>query len=303
MRMRISIAIPFLTLFLLADPLSSSWLFSQSGEEGEEDEVLPFTTFKTTRLNNSHSAETLLKGDMDFRVVHRFGDIASGSGGFQTLYGIDEARDIRIAVEYGMTEDFMLGFGRMKGAGPVRGIYEGFLKYRLLRQSDAFPFTVTLLTSAGGSVMDKSEDPTSPAHFEKWQHRFMYFHQAMLATRISDRLSLQLMPSYSHRNLVAHDDKNSVYGMGIGGTLNLNKQWGIVGEYHFIYPRDRKILGATTYDPMSIGVEIETGGHVFHVNISNSGGIGGNQYLPYTISNPLDGEFRFGFTISRLFQL
>ncbi len=269
------------------------------------DTTRPFTTFKTTRLLNAHSVETLLAGDLDFRITHRFGDMAGDNGGIHTLFGIDEARDIRFGFEYGITNDLSIGIGRSKGSGPLKELYDGYVKYRFLKQTKKIPFTITALLSANGTIMRKSEDPTSPTHFEKFAHRLSYFHQLMIASRISDRLSLQLMPSYSHRNLVGYEDHNSVFGIGLGGVLKVSKKLGIIGEYHYLLRKDRKVgkAGSDTYDPYALGFELETGGHVFHVTVSNSGGIGGGQYLPHTVSDAFDGEFRLGFTISRLFQL
>lgn len=287
--------------FLISIIALCSFTFSSSA--AEPDTVRPFTTFKMTRLNNSHSVETLLPGDLDFRVVHRFGDMAGDQGGIHTLFGIDEARDIRIGVDYGVMEDLTVGFGRSKGAGPVQELYDGFVKYRPLTQREGLPFSLTVLASAAGTIMESNDDASSPVHFEKLSHRFSYFHQILLASRVSDYLSVQLMPSYSHRNLVAFDDENSIFGAGAGFTLNLSKKWGIIGEYHYLFPQDRSINGQEVYNPASFGLELETGGHVFHITVSNSGGIGGNQFLPHTVSDMTEGEFRLGFTISRLFHL
>ncbi len=271
--------------------------------DAEGDTVKPFTTFKSTRLLNSHSTETLLPGDLEFRITHRFGDIAGDNGGYHSLFGIDEARDIRFALEYGVMENLTMGFGRSKGSGPLQELYDGFLKYRIVEQREGFPFTITALASMNGTIMRASDDPTSPTNFEKFAHRFGYFHQLQIASRISDYLSLQLMPSYSHRNLVSNRDRNSMFGIGAGGTLKLSKKLGIIGEYHFLIPRERYVAGSKAYDPFALGVELETGGHIFHITVSNSGGIGGGQYLPHTVSDVTEGQFRFGFTISRLFHL
>lgn len=275
--------------------------FSAEASAGS-DTVQAFQSFKTTRLVNAHTVETLIPRDLDFRVTHRFGDIAGNDGGIHTLFGIDRARDIRIGLEYGLMEDLMIGAGRSKGAGPIQEVYDGFAKYRVLDQTPSRPFSLALLSSMTATSMKKGADPSSPAHFEKGIHRLSYFHQALIASRISDRLSLQLMPSYSHRNLVSYRDRNRVYGVGLGGVIKLSKKLGIIGEYHYLLRRDRRIDGTEARDPYSLGIELETGGHVFHINLSNSGGIGGAQFLPHTRSNALDGEFRLGFTISRLFR-
>jgi hypothetical protein len=290
------------TLFVLAVLLPAVSIGGY-GPKPSKDTVRPFSTFKTTRLVNAHSTETLLHRDLDFRITHRFGDIAGANGGYHSLFGIDRARDIRIGLEYGLLEDLTIGIGRSKGAGPVEELYDGFAKYRFVQQTEEVPFSVTALASMVGTSMRANDEPSDPTAFDKGVHRLAYFHQLLIASRISDRLSLQLMPSYSHRNFVGYRDANRVFGIGLGGVLKLSKKWGIIGEYHYLLQRDRFIGDRRMRDPYSIGVELETGGHVFHVNLSNSGGIGGAQYLPHTRSDALDGEFRLGFTISRLFQL
>ena len=111
------------------------------------------------------------------------------------------------------------------------------------------------------------------------------------------------MPTYVHRNYVAYEDEKGLFAMGIGGRLKLTRQFGIIADYFYVLPNLRKINGSVYYDPLSIGIEIETGGHVFHINFTNSQGIIENEFVPHTGTDWLKGEFRFGFNISRLFDL
>ncbi len=292
----------FLGIFL---PLLATGQSSGDPGDGEEPErVRNFTTFRTTRLVNAHSVETLHAKDLDFRITHRFGDIAGDQGSYHTLYGIDRARDIRIALEYGITENLMIGGGRSKGAGPWRELFDGFAKFRLLRQTKDFsmPVSLTYVGTVGGSSMEASDEGSSPVAFTKVRHRYTYANQLVVASRLSDRLSLQLIPSHIHRNLVAFGDENDLYALGGAGTLKISKIWAISMEYFAVFPNERNVPNTTYHNPLSLGVEIETGGHIFHVNLSNSSGIGPNQFIPYTTEDWLDGEFRFGFTISRLFN-
>ena len=270
-----------------------------------QEQVAPFSTFKTTRIINAHSSETLFKRHLDFRVTHRFGDIGGSSGGFHNFYGLDNARDIRIAFEYGIIDDLDIGIGRSKGAGPQREIFDGFAKYRFFQQGKdgGSPVNLTGLVSTACTAMEPSGQETLATAFTNWDQRLTYTYQALLSRRFSDRFSMELMPTYIHRNFVAFEDQNTFFAIGTGGTIKISKLIGVTAEYFYTLPNARTVGNTEYHNPLAIGVEIETGGHVFHLNLMNSGGIGESQFIPYTASDWLEGEFRFGFNISRTFKL
>ncbi len=291
------------TLTCLLFGLLSFSLYAQ--DKKDTSKVGPFTTFKTTRIINSHSPETNLKRDLDVRITHRFGDIAGNNGGYHQLFGIDQARDIRIAAEFGITDNVDVGFGRSKGAGPVQEVWDGFVKARFLRQTKDFsvPVTLTYMGATTFSSMKATKDCSCATQFQKPAHRSSYANQLIIASRLTDRLSLALMPTHVHRNFVGYDGQNDLFSLGGAATLRVTKMLGIVVEYFGVFPRSRQEVGVRYYDPLAIGFEIDTGGHIFHLNFSNSGGIGATQFIPYTRSQWLSGEFRFGFNISRLFSI
>ncbi len=295
------LSIPILFLFFL--PTTSTLQAQGDNEEGGP--IGGFTTFRTTRVINSHSVETLYKKDLDLRITHRFGDIAGTNGGYHSLFGVDRARDVRIALEYGVTDNIMVGLGRSKGAGPWRELVDAFAKVRLIKQKqgNGIPLTLTYISTVGGSTMLSSEQEGSPVNFKEPKHRLTYANQLLIGKRMGDRLSFQVMPTHVHRNLVPYQGRNDLFALGAAGTLKLTKIWGISGEYFQVFPAYRHVNGSTHFPPLSVGVEVETGGHVFHVNLTNSEGIGPNQFIPYTTTDWTEGEFRFGFTISRLFSL
>ena len=263
-------------------------------------------TFKTTRLINAHTNETVAGNALDFRVDHKFGDIAGDAGGWGTFYGFDNATDIRIGFEYGITSDFTAGIGRSKGSteSAVRNIIDGFLKYRLLKQSadDKMPFAVTLFTNTALSTMKRIDDSLSEASFPKFAHRFSYTTQLIIARKFTSGLSLQLLPTYLHRNFVKAGDKNSLFAIGIGGRAKLTKRFAFIADYFYSFDEGRA-TGEKYYFPLGAGFEVETGGHVFHLVFTNATGILENQYLADTNSSWRDGAFRFAFKISRVFAI
>ncbi len=288
---------------LLTGILLSDRLDAQS--ENSSEKVAPFATFKSTNLINATSPETHFKRDLKFTVRHRFGDIAGPNGGYHTLFGIDNARDIKIGFEYGLTDRWDIGINRNKGAGPYRELYEGFTKYKIFTQSkeNGWPFTLTYYGVASFSTMEASSDESAPVAFRKWQHRFTYTHQAIFARRFGDRFSLALLPTFIHRNFVAYEDQNNIFSAGIAGTYKISKMVGIMAEYFYNFPRNRQVGNVTYRNPLGIGVEIETGGHIFHLSLNNAPGLSPDQFIPYNTSRWQDGGFRFGFAINRLFKL
>lgn len=282
-----------------------STMFKDSSRHSE-----PVTgTFKGTRIINGQSNETLGKGELDFRVAHRFGDIGGSNGGSKTFFGMDNSTDIRIAFEYGITNDLTVGISRAKGSGNLSQLYEGLAKYRLLKQTtdNRIPVAITLFGNAVVSAMTSAEEESSPAYFDKFSDRMSYTGQVVIARKFQG-FSLALSPTYIHRNRVGYADMNNMFALGVGGRLRFTNRLALVVDY-FIPFRDQEskdyaeTLGTKYYHALGVGLEIETGGHVFNVNFTNSTAILENQFIPETTSTWKDGQFRWGFNISRRFDL
>jgi len=278
-------------------------------------------TFKATRIISGHSIETVKKNAIDFSIVHRFGDMfGAPTNNYHTLFGFDQAADIGIIVEYGITSDLTIGVGRMKGSGLLTELWNGNIKYRILKQTKDFkiPFTITLLANTAISSMISTPDSTALNDFPKgyagFAHRLSYLAQALIACKVNRWLSLQIEPTYLWRNVVPYGDQNGMFFGGLSGRAKVSNRTAIVWEYFLplikpgtggreYFPMLRGIKNASYYPPLDIGMEFETGGHVFDVNLTNSTGILENDFLPYTSKNWAQGEFRMGFTISRTFPL
>ncbi|ABG57640.1 conserved hypothetical protein [Cytophaga hutchinsonii ATCC 33406] len=250
-------------------------------------------SFKATRIVNAHSIETVRKGILDFRITHHFGDVAGNSGGVHTLYGFDNASDIRFGFEYGITDRLTAGFGRSKVAENL----DFFLKYRLLQQTqdNSMPVSVTLFADM---VLTPQENASAYAKFE---NRMSYVYELLIARKFNERFTLQVMPLFLHRNYAANpNDHNDVFSLGVGGRLKLTKRFAIIADYYYTFS-DYLTTTNSFYAPMGVGVEIETGGHVFQMFVTNNAGIIENNYIANTRSSWGKGEFKIGFTISRDF--
>ncbi|MDG1331996.1 MAG: DUF5777 family beta-barrel protein [Crocinitomicaceae bacterium] len=260
-------------------------------------------TFTGTRVINGHSVETLKKRILEFRIEHRFGDIAGAQGGVQQFFGFDQAADIRFAFEYGISDNWMIGVGRSKGTGaPYSSLVDGFTKYRFLtQQKDGTPLSLAVMGSAMITYATASADLTQVTSYPKFSHRMAYSAQVIAARKFGEHFSAQIMPTFVHRNLVDIDDVNSLFSLGGALNYKINKNYGLIVEYYHNFNPS----GFREDMKNSLGVAFEwtTNGHNFKMNFTNSRGFGETQFIPYTTSDWLAGEFRFGFSISRKFKL
>ena len=268
-------------------------------------------TFKDTRIINTHSVETLPKRKLDVRIGHRFGDFAGDNGGFQTLFGLENATDVLIGAEYGVSNNFTIGLYRSKGAGSypngspgLRQLLNGIVKYRIIRQGKdkGSPVTLTFVGVSSLSTAEKVEgNPDIIRSFPKFVHRMANTGQLLIARKFSDAFSLQVIPSYTYRNLVAFDDENGIFSLGFATRVQVSKVIGILADATIPFQDYRS--GNGFYPAIGFGLEFDTGGHIFQLNFTNASAVMETDYIPYTTSNWGDGEFRLGFTISRLFNL
>ena len=264
-----------------------------------------FQTFKDTRAINTHSVETLKAGRMDIRITHRFGDLAGTAGGWQTFFGLENASDVLIGAEFGLRDNLMMGINRTKGSGPLKQNVHSFLKFRIITQEieGSQPFSLAFLAMNSVSTMPKSSLEGVLNFFAKPEHRLSYHLQMIMARKFSERLSLQISGAWTYRNIVASNDKNDLVSVGAASRIQLTKSMGFLIDATFPISELRTTENEF-YPAIGIGFEWETGGgHVFQLNLTNASGIVETDYIPYTQTSWLDGEYRIGFTISRLFTL
>ncbi len=254
-------------------------------------------TFKTTRLVNQHTLETVGRRTLDLRISHRFGSLNSGS---INAWGIDGPVNIRLALEYSPDGRFMFGIGRTS----MEKMVDGFLKFRLLRQATngGSPLSITLFTSAYRIAL--KDNNASRLGYDKYKpesNRWSYAYEIMIGRKFSPAFSFQVAPWFVHYNLVEKiTDKNDAYGLACVTRLKFTKRMAITFEYAY---RINEYSKTKYYDSMGIGWEIETGGHVFQVHFVNSLGLVENQFLTHTDTKWNNAGIRLGFNVSRVFTL
>lgn len=275
--------------------------------ESEFNETV-IETFGNTRIINGHSVETLKKGVLEFRIEHKFGDIAGDNGGVQTFFGLDNSTDIRFAFEYGITDKFTIGLGRSKGTAgladfgsPYKSLLDGFLKYRLLHQKEnGSPISLSLLGTTTYTYMKQSTDITNVSSFPKQLNRFAYSSQVNIARKFGKKVSLAIIPTYVYRNFVSENDVNGLFSLGSAIRYSINDRLGVIVEYYQNFHSGD--VRTTNKNSLGIAVEWNTFGHVFTVNLTNSVGFGETQFIPYTFQDWSKGQFRLGFCISRKYR-
>ncbi len=251
-------------------------------------------TFKSTRIINGHSIERTPAGQLDFRISHRFGQLNTGA---YNLWGLDQA-NIHFSLEYGITNWLMVGVGR----GTYEKTYDGFSKFSLFRQSKGernMPVSLSLLTCVSYNTLKWDQESS----FNKW-HRMSYVTQLLVARKFNEWLSLEINPTYVHRNLVdTGNDPNDLFALGAGMRVKISKRVALNAEYYYVTPRQHDYQDADTYDPLAIGVDIETGGHVFNIMLTNSLAMIEKGVIGETTGNIADGGIHLGFNILRVFTL
>ena len=281
--------------------LSFGLLAANFGFAQEEiEELEPIHSFLDTRVINGHSVEVLEDQTLDLRITHRFGDIAT-YGSMRTLWGLDQSSDIRIGFEYGLKDKFQIGLGRSKGGNVYSEFWDGHFKYKFLTQTKDMPVSASLVLSSFYTSMRIGSDSTSATYFQKTAHRFSYVSQLIVSKKFGERVSVQIAPSYSHRNFVEYTDQNGLFSLGTALRVGVSEKTSLIAEYYHNFNQNRTSNGREFSSPLGVGVEIKTFAHTFQMNFMNSRGITEGQFIPLTQSSWLDGEFRLGFTISRHF--
>ena len=272
------------------DPMA---LLQGLAETPKDEPVI--ATFKATRVINQQTIEVGGTRSLDFRIHHHFGPFNSGAYDF---WGIDGGASIRLGLEYSYNGRLQFGLGRTSYEKQI----DGFLKYRLLRQtkSGSMPISVTLFSGAYRNGI-KGLQISGVDKFKYASDRLSFVQQIIIARKIDDKLSIQITPTMVHYNLVENlSDQNDAYFLGIAGRYKISNRTAITYEY------GAKLLNYSEskyYDSMGIGLDIETGGHVFQMFLTNSFGMTENQTFARTNSSWADRGFRLGFNVSRMFTL
>lgn len=244
--------------------------------------------FKGLKIVNFESTKLVAKKEFTFIVSHRFGSLKNG---IDTFFGLDEAVT-RLNFVFGINDGLNIGVSRSS----FLKIYDISLKYRLLRQEDdGFPFTVVGYNSILlNTALDKDDLPLL-----EFKHRLGYTAQLLISRKIDTNLSLELAPTFFHDNYVVLDEQdNSQFALGFGGRYKLSKRWSVNADYGWHLNR----AGNSPFkNPLSIGIDLETGGHVFQMHFTNAQAMNTNGFLGQGTGDWGDGDIYFGFNLSRQF--
>lgn len=280
------------TILLAQDNGSDMDLLDALGNEEETEYIT--NAFKSPRVINSHSIEMLATGALDFRILHRFGRINQG---WQEFWGLDNA-SMRMGFDYGILPNLTVGIGRSTAKKEL----DGFLKYRILWQSKgkkAMPFSLVWVS---GITYNGQSKPFSQPDIEATPaRRIAYYHQLIIGRKFNSRFSLQITPTMVHRNIVDNVlVPNNLYAIGVGGRVKFSNRMAFVWDYS--YPINRFPQKIDTH-PLSLGLDIETGGHVFQLHFSNAVGMNERAFISDENGNWFKGDIQFGFNLSRVFQV
>ena len=258
-------------------------------ETPKTDQIVT-ATFKGTRILNGHSIENRKDKELEFLISHRFGRVNLG---FDELFGLDQS-NIRFALEYGLNDDITIGLGRSS----YEKTYDSFMKYSLLKQkkgAHSFPFAVSLF----GSIAVKTLKDFDPSDKRTFSESLFYVGQVLIARKVNSSFSFQLTPTYVHRNTVRiNEDPHDIFALGLGTRIKLNKRVSFNSEYYFAMDESKSINARNS---LAFGVDIETGGHVFQLILSNAITMIEKSFITETTDDFFAGDIHFGFNISRTF--
>lgn len=246
-------------------------------------------TFYSTRLVNSHTVEMLGAGSMDFRINHRFAPLNSG---LYDMFGLDYA-SMRMGFDFGLSKNLMVGIGR----STIYKELDGFIKYRVMHQSTGTgaPLSITLLGAMAYRSIDM--DPTLKV---TGSDRTYYTAQVLIARKLNANTSIQLSPTYTRYNRLIYltGGAKDLFSVGFLARQKISKRVSINLEY---FASTKSFNG--THDPLSVGVDINTGGHVFQLHFTNATGMNEHSFIHETTGSWGKGDIRWGFNISRIFHI
>lgn len=251
--------------------------------------LLSEAAFKGLKIVNFESTKLVNHREFYFIVSHRFGSIKNGIDDF---FGLDFA-NTRLQFIYGFTDGFNLSISRHS----FNKTYEMNSKYRLVQQQDKFPLTIVGYTQGAINTLLDEVLILRPVDFSD---RISFTQQVLISRKVNERLSLQLMPTYFYEGYVDYDPQdNHQYALGIGGRYKVGKRWSINLDYGWHLNR---ASGSPFVNPLSVGVDIETGGHVFQLHFTNAQPTFESGFLGNATGDWSEGDIYFGFNLSRVFN-
>lgn len=277
----------------------------------DKNEKKPVEIFSAPRAINARTTEVIEKGKLDFNVTHNFGDFAGSFGGLRHFFGLDNSTDVRIGFTAGLAKHFDATIARSKGASQQTQLVELGAKYQLMQQRADDPSHPLSLALSGSFVIacNKASSIDNLDHsFRDFGDRFSQVWQLIIARRFKD-VSVQLNTAFLTRGYAISYDKKNMFALGGAIRFPLGSRFNFVFDYFHPF-RDQASKDSFSlknnirfYDPLGIGLEIKTAGHIFRLNFTNCSEILENRFIPRTITSWGRGQYRWGFTISRKFTM
>lgn len=270
--------------------LSLAVLLFATASMAQENKDYVTQTFRDTRVINGQSVETNPLGELKFIISHRFGEL---NGGGYEMFGLDNSQ-MRMGLDYGVSDNLTIGVGRTS----FEKTFDGYFKARLLRQQETgMPITMAWQSAIALNSV-RWADESRENYFTS---RLFYTHQLMIARKFHDRFSAQVMPTLVHRNLVATEaDENDIISIGSAYRYQISKMLSLTTEYYYNLPNQ---LADDRQNSLSIGIDIDTKGHVFQLHLSNSRGMTEKFFVTNTTGDWTDGTVFLGFNITRDFKV
>ena len=277
--------------------------------EMSTNEKSPAHLFYAPRLINANTVYMIPKGVLQFKVSHNFNDIAGDFGGIKNFFGLDDALDIRIGFQYGLSKRLNLSFARYKGEQQVQKMYELGLKWLILQQMEndpSHPISLAAYINGVVATMHSGTNPASENFVKGFRDRFSSLYQLMLAKKLGG-VSLELLPTMVNRQHSLDDDQKTYFALGAASRIHLGGRYSLLVDYFHPFREQEttdafKSRGIKFYDDIGVGFEILTEGHTFQLNFTNATDILENRFIPHTTRTWSKGQFRWGFTIARDFN-
>jgi len=259
----------------------------------EDDNQQPVLTFESTRVVLGPSVRQLTKGELQFRVSHLFGRV---SDGIQELYGLDQVFNVDLALDYGVSNRLALGLARSSDFDKT---LQSNVKYAILQQRNLGKPAISLSYLAGVNIRTRNYEVE-----RDFVDRLEYVHQILLACKFGEQLSGQLAPGFIHLNRVpTTDHPNSIWLTGLGLSYRVSPSAAVNVDYQYIFPTFEKDIYDAQKNVLSLGIDVDTGGHVFQLFITNSTRLQTSGFAQQWNNDVFfDGDVHVGFSIMRSFS-
>jgi hypothetical protein len=259
------------------------------GQEDDDSGKLPVRApFEAGLLIDNPTTVSPMKGGIELNIVHRFGPMDNG---ISDLFGLYAPSNIKMGINYGITDRIMLGLGTTKDYK----LQDLNWKIALIRQNrnGSVPVSVSYF---GNVVLDaRSKENFGPVDRFRGMHRFSYFTQFIVARKFNEVISLQVAPSFMYYNAIDRGVKNYNIGVSAGGRAKIFSSSSIIFEYDQSFIKSEAIEAKPN---MGLGYEIGTATHAFQIFVSTYNQIIPQRNMIFNTNDFTEGKFLFGFNIT-----